>query len=175
MVGDGLSCVFRLQRWFSLALGAALLMFPEWLFRTIGVTTPLIAPFKLALQSWACFILALSMIVHCAIDVPPEARRSIGYCLLIAFGMLTSIYGDCLYENGLSPGSTWKDDLVEYRIPIAAAGSCFALLFLCYGFVLGCSKGPRPRRLSDRTHNNGNGYKTITVWEELDYNPYLGE
>eukprot|EP00457_Paulinella_chromatophora_P017024 gb/GEZN01017961.1/.p1 GENE.gb/GEZN01017961.1/~~gb/GEZN01017961.1/.p1 ORF type:complete len:178 (-),score=6.32 gb/GEZN01017961.1/:227-760(-) len=169
---DGLSLVFRVQSWFSLFLGAALLMFPGTLFQYIGIHTPLIAPFKLTLQSWACFVLALSMIVHVSVEVPVEFRRSIGYCLLFSFGLLTFVYGQCLYRNGLSQ---WSGNLDEYRIPIAATGACFASLFLSYFFVLWCSKYPRPpttTRLS--TQGNGVSYKTVIEWEELDHNPYLG-
>jgi hypothetical protein len=118
-----LSNVFNIHRFIAAFFGAALLFIPERTSDIITPGRPMALEEKFAVQSWACFMLGVAYIAHCAPSFEPRAQRAVAKGLALCFFCESSLY---LYTLG-----TAKLDQAWFN-GIAAIGTVFFLLFAAY-------------------------------------------
>jgi hypothetical protein len=124
-----LSTVFNIHRFVAGGFGVLLLFFPEMTSDMITPGRPMALEEKFSLQSWACFMLGVAYIAHCAPSFEPRAQRAVAKGLALCFFCESSLY---LYTLG-----TVKVDQAWFN-GTAAIGIIFFLLFAAYLTGLRC-------------------------------------
>lgn len=118
-----LSKVFNVHRFIAAFFGIILLFVPE---QTNEIITPgrfMGLEEKFTVQSWACFMLGVAYIAHCAPSFEPRAQRAVAKGLALCFFCESTLY---LYTLGtVKVDQTWFNG-------IAAIGTIFFLLFAAY-------------------------------------------
>ena len=118
-----LSQVFNVHRFIAAFFGILLLFFPD---KTNDIVTPgrkLGLEERFVLQSWACFMLGVAYIAHCAPSFEPKAQRAVAKGLALCFFCESALYLYTLGTASLDP--TWFK-------AIAGIGTIFFLLFAAY-------------------------------------------
>eukprot|EP00933_Yihiella_yeosuensis_P019489 TRINITY_DN15780_c2_g1_i1.p1 TRINITY_DN15780_c2_g1~~TRINITY_DN15780_c2_g1_i1.p1 ORF type:complete len:144 (-),score=20.04 TRINITY_DN15780_c2_g1_i1:95-526(-) len=139
-----LADVFGVHRFIAGGFGLSLLLAPDAVNNAFDASRQLPVEEKVTLQSWACFMIIVALVVHSARGFPDEAQRSVGQALLAGMVLINILYGLTLLR--LESGG--------YKTGVAATGSVFFGLMLAYGFALRSSATRRMKvgRLNAERH-----------------------
>ncbi len=118
-----LSTVFNVHRFIAAFFGFILLFFPEGMNDAFSPGRILGMEEKFVLQSWACFMLGVAYIAHCAPTFEPKAQRAVAQGLAFCFFCESALY---IYTLGtVNSDPAWATGT-------AATGTVFFLLFAAY-------------------------------------------
>ena len=124
-----LTSIFKVHRFVAGGFGLSLLLAPDAVNEAFAKGRIMPTEERLTLQSWACFMVGIAGIVHCAASFPVDAQRGVAKSLLVCFVSITVLYGKALMVD-------LKDAAADYRLGFGFTGSIFAVLAVAYGVAL---------------------------------------
>ena len=122
-----LRCVFLIHRFVAGGFGLSLLLAPDAVNQGFDPDRVMPLEEKLALQSWACFMIVVALVVHYAANFPLEAQLSVARSVLVGFACISLL---CIYELVQS------DRTPEYQTGVSISGSIFFVLTAAYSVAL---------------------------------------
>jgi hypothetical protein len=122
-----LRSVFLIHRFVAGGFGLSLLLAPEAVNQGFDPDRVMPLEEKLTLQSWACFMIIVALVVHHAANFPLAAQISVARSVLVGLVCLSILYIHELVQSDRTP---------EYQTGVAVTGSVFFVLTAAYSVAL---------------------------------------
>jgi hypothetical protein len=122
-----LRSVFLVHRFIAGGFGLSLLLAPDAVNQGFDPNRVMLLEEKLAVKSWACFMIVVARVVHHAANFPLEAQLSVARSILVGFVCISILYIHELVQS---------DRTAEYQTGVAITGSLFFVLTAAYSIAL---------------------------------------